>query len=221
MVIPTKSFTATFSKISYLWIKRCLDKGKVNHSQNSIVQASDLKETLKELRLKIEEVTIASVDAINMYSSIKLATIRKAVRYFAIKLTKETKKTINLFLDLIHFGIISSVISFDGEYYKYHGVEREKQGLAIGGYESAFLADLVASYLFEKFKLNFRLTIYHIIYIYDGLVVFKGKKKASEIKYWIEEFQKTVNTAAGNQHLQFTVEIWTNEANSPTPEKED
>ena len=30
-----------------------------------------------------------------------------------------------------------------------------------------------------------------------------------------------VNTAAGNRHLQFTVEIWTNEANSRTPEKED
>ena len=83
------------------------------------------------------------------------------------------------------------------------------------------MADLVASYLFEKFKLNFRLTIYHIIYIDDGLVVFKGKKKASEIKYWIEEFQQTVNMASGNQHLQFTSEIWTNEANSPTPEKED
>ena len=27
--------------------------------------------------------------------------------------------------------------------------------------------------------------------------------------------------ASGNQHLQFTAEIWTNEANSPTPEKED
>ena len=52
-------------------------------------------------------------------------------------------------------------------------------------------------------------------------MVFKGKKKASEIKDWLEEFQKKVNTAAGNRHLQFTAEIWTNEANSPTPEKED
>ena len=54
-----------------------------------------------------------------------LATIRKAVRYFARKLTKKTKKTINLFLDLIHFGMSSTLISFDSEYYKYHGGERE------------------------------------------------------------------------------------------------
>ena len=38
----------------------------------------------------------------------------------------------------------STLISFDGEYYEYHSGEKEEQGLEIGGYESAFLADLVA-----------------------------------------------------------------------------
>ena len=52
-------------------------------------------------------------------------------------------------------------------------------------------------------------------------MVFKDKKKASEIKDCLEDFQQTVNTTAGNQHLRFTAEIWTNKANSPTPEKED
>ena len=54
LVIPAANFTATFSKIGYLGIKRCLDKGKVNYSQNSIVQASDLKETIEEIGLKKE-----------------------------------------------------------------------------------------------------------------------------------------------------------------------
>ena len=53
-----------------------------------------------------------------------------------------------------------------------------------------FLADLVASYLFEKAKANFCPTIYHGIYRDDGLVLFKGKKKASEIKDWLEDFKK-------------------------------
>ena len=83
------------------------------------------------------------------------------------------------------------------------------------------MADLVTSYLFEKSKASFRLTIYHGIYRDDSLVVSKGKKKASEIKDWLEEFQQTMNTVAGNQHLQFTVEIWTNKASSPIPAKED
>ena len=115
----------------------------------------------------------------------------------------------------------STLISFNGEYYDYHGGEREEQGLAIVGYESAFLADLVASYLFKEAKANFRPTIYHGIYRDDGLVVFKGMKKASEINDWLEEFQQTVNTAVENQHLQFTAEIWTNKVNSPTHAKED
>ena len=165
--------------------------------------------------------TIASVDAINMYPSIKLATINKAVIFFARKLTSEVKKTINLCLDLIQFGMSSTLISFDGEYYEYHGGEREEQELAIGGYESTFLADLVASYLFEKASPIFRPTIYHGIYRDDGLVVFEGKKKTSEIKEWLESFQKTVNLATGNQHLKFTAEIWTYGANPPNPEKED
>ena len=50
------------------------------------------------------------------------------------------------------------------------------------------MTDLVASYLFEKSKLNFCPTIYHGIYLDEGLVVFKGKKKTSEIKDWQEEF---------------------------------
>ena len=95
MVIPATNFTATFSKIGYLGIKRCLDKVKVKCSQDSIVQASDLKEILEKLEVRREEATFASVDAINTYPSIKLAKIRKAVRYFARKLTKDTNKTIN------------------------------------------------------------------------------------------------------------------------------
>ena len=97
------------------------------------------------MRIKKDEVTIASVDAINKYRFIKLTTIRKAVRLFARKFTAATKKTINLCLELIHFEMSSTLISFDVDCYEYHGGERDEQGLAIGGYESAFLSDLVAS----------------------------------------------------------------------------
>ena len=148
LVIPATNCTATFSKIGCLGIKRCLDKWKVNYSRFSIVQASYLKEILEEKKLAREEVTIASVEAINMYPSIKLAKIKKAVRFFARRITTETKKTINLFLELIRFGMSSTLICFDGEYYEYHGGEKEEQGLAVGGYESALLSDLVVSYLF-------------------------------------------------------------------------
>ena len=52
-------------------------------------------------------------------------------------------------------------------------------------------------------------------------MVFTGNKIAREVKYWLEEFQQTVNKLAVNQHLQFTIEIWTTEESSPTPTKEE
>ena len=70
MVIPTTNFTAAFSKIGHLGIPGMWDRGKVNYSHVSIVQASDLKERLEELKIKRDEVKIVSVDAINMYPSI-------------------------------------------------------------------------------------------------------------------------------------------------------
>ena len=106
----------------------------MNYSRYSIIQAFGLKERLEELEVKREEVTMASLNAINMYPSTKIATIRKAVRYFARKLAKDTKKTINLCLELIHLVMSSTLIYFDGKYYDYHGDEKEEQGLAIGGY---------------------------------------------------------------------------------------
>ena len=110
---------------------------------------------MEEKKLVREEVTIVSVDGINMYPSIKLTTIKKAVRFFARTLTTATKKTINICLEIIRFGMSSTLICFDGEYYEYHRGEKAEQGLAIGGYESTFLADLVAYYLFEKAKAHF------------------------------------------------------------------
>ena len=107
------NFTATFSEIGYLGMKRMLDKAKVNHSRVSIVQAYNLRKIIEELKVKRDEVTIASVDTINMYPSIKISTIKNAVRFFVIKLNAATKKTINLCLELIRFGIRSTLITFD------------------------------------------------------------------------------------------------------------
>ena len=47
------------------------------------------------------------------------------------------------------------------------------------------------------------------------MLVFKGKKSVQEIKYWIAEFQKTVDKALNNQYLYFTAEILTIDKNLP------
>ena len=64
------------------------------------------------------------------------------------------------------------MISFDGEYYKYHSGEKEEQGLAIGRDELDFLSGLVVSYLFFKGKTLLNPKTYPGIYPDDSLVVF-------------------------------------------------
>ena len=46
-----------------------------------------------------------------------------------------------------------------------------------------FLADLVASYLFKKCNNQFKEFPWKEIYRDDGLLLFKGKKSLSKIKY--------------------------------------
>ena len=117
------------------------------------------------------------IDDINVYPYIKLTTIKKVVRFFSKGLAPATKNTINIFLDIIRFRMISTLISFCGDYYKYRGGGDKEQGLVIGGYKSTFLADLFASYLLVKSNNNFHRMIYPGIYWYDGLVLLKVNNK--------------------------------------------
>ena len=107
------------------------------------------------------------------------------MRLFARKLTAATKENIYLCLELILYEMSSTLISFDREYYNYHGGENNEQGLAIGGYELVLNSKPVASYLFEKATTLLNRTTYHGIYQYDGLVAFKGKKSVQGINNWL------------------------------------
>ena len=78
-----------------------------------------------------------------------------------------------------------------------------------------------ASYPFKKSKDHFRRTIYHDIYCDDGILIFKVKKKVQNIIDWLGEFHGIMDKALGNQNLQFTAEMWTNNENLPPSEKEE
>ena len=93
-----------------------------------------------------------------------------------IKLTAVTKNTIKLLLEFIRSGMISTLISFGGEYYEYNSDENIKKGSEKGGHELVFLVRLVASYLFEKSKTILNRKTYHGIYCNNSQVMFKEKK---------------------------------------------
>ena len=64
----------------------------------------------------------------------------------------------------------STLLTFVDKYYEYDGDrDPEEKGLTIGGYESAWLADLVGAYILDNTKSHFRETKYYGLYRDDGI----------------------------------------------------
>eukprot|EP00957_Ditylum_brightwellii_P046849 3555911-Ditylum_brightwellii.AAC.1 len=113
------------------------------------------------------------LDIKNMYPLVQLQLIWKALRYYAFNLPKEDKRIIYTCLEMIKFGMQSTLIQYHGQYYVNKGVTKGKAMaaedivLAIGAYESAFCADIVASYVFEITETCFLQAKHRRIYQYD------------------------------------------------------
>lgn len=209
LICPATNFTSGFPKAGYRGIKKILDENEVNYTKSTIIQASQLKTSLEKLQLKESEVTIVSFDAVEMYPSIKYKLVRKAVQYFAKDLDADARERINVCLEMIKFGMGNTLLMFMDKYYEYAGDEEtDERGLMIGGYESAWLADLVAGYVLECTSDHFKKTKLKGIYRDDGLVVFDGDLKKGDVGAWLNEFQGSVNELAGSDFLRFTAEVW-------------
>ena len=132
------------------------------------------------------------------------------MRHFSKDLPDEMKKKIETCLEMIGFGMKNTLVSFTDKYYEYGGdiMDGEKRGLTIGGYESAWLADLVAAYLLKQTEKLFEDFIYHGIYRDDGFLILKGIKTKREMNEWLLKFQEEINNLAESNCLQFTAEVW-------------
>jgi len=79
------------------------------------------------------------------------------------------------------------------KYYEYNGDrDPEERGLTIGGYESAWLADLVGAYILDNTS-HFRKTKCCGLYRDDGIAVFNNKLSYDDILKWRTKFQNSVN----------------------------
>ena len=78
---------------------------------------------------------------------------------------------------MVKFGIANTLVQSQGQYWQYGGdLDVDEKGLTIGGYESAFFADLVAAWLLENTVELMLETEFNGIYRDDGLLVFDKKK---------------------------------------------
>jgi hypothetical protein len=80
--------------------------------------------------------------------------------------------------------------------------------LTIGGYESAWLADLVGAYLLDNTQHLFQETLFHGFYRDDGFAVFNNTYSYSRLAEWRNDFQEAVNTLAEEDYLQYSLSIW-------------
>ena len=116
--------------------------------------------------------------------------VKEAIEFYSKNLDIEQKGKITDCLKMIQFGMGNTLLTFVYQYYKCGGsLEVDKRGLTIGGYESAWLADLVASFILDNLENLFEPTSkYHGIYRDDGIVFFKGQWSNADITRWISVF---------------------------------
>lgn len=115
----------------------------------------------------------------------------------------------------------ATLLTFVDKYYEYGGGHNiNKRGLTIGDYESAWLADLVASFILKKTKRHFKDALFSRIYQDDGITIDKGKWSKQDIDCWLSRFQSQVDAIAGSSFLQFTVVVWDEDKEDGSPCKQ-
>jgi hypothetical protein len=114
-------------------------------------------------------------------------------------------------LEILKFSMVNTIVSFREKCYEYR-VDPDPNccGLTIGGFKSAFIADVdKAMYIFEKLH---HLLEQHIRligpYRDDMIIMFRGNKSNEWLKNWLTIFQKEVDRLLGTTDIQFTTEIW-------------
>jgi hypothetical protein len=130
-----------------------------------------------------------------MYPSNKFKHIQNVVEYFSSGLSERDMDTVNECLELIRFGMENTLLTSQDQYYIYDGDQSlDEKGLTIGGYESGWLADLVAAYiLVEVDEELFSDATFFGMFRDEGLVVFNSKKTKTQLHTWLNDFQLAVD----------------------------
>ena len=112
-------------------------------------------------------------------------------------------------LEMLKFSMGNTLVMFREKCYEY-GVDDDpmNRSLTIGGYNSAWNADLIASYLLDLSQDHFTETKLFGLYRDDGNIVFDGTWSTEEIQSWLHSFQTKVNQITNSDDIQFTMDIW-------------
>jgi hypothetical protein len=152
---------------------------------------------------------------------VRFKLVKKAVEFYSQSLPKDVRDTISHCLNMIHFGMKSTLFAFQGQYFEYDGdgvrMPTTVASPSAGGYESAWLADLVAIYILDNTRELFKETLLDGFYRDDGFAMFKSTCSYAYLCDWRNQFQEAVNLLAEGDYLQYTLSIWLDPNKRSTP----
>lgn len=174
-VLSLDNFASGLPKVGYKAIKKVFDRNNINYERYGIKNSLDVKEKLEKLDINLKKHTVSKLDIIDMYPSVKIGMIRKAVEFYSQGLPLEEKKIVRKAMELVEWGMRSSLLTFDRKYFEYGRVEDlDDKGISIGAYEWAFFADLVANFAYSKTSNVFEAETWFMeTYRDDGLQLWK------------------------------------------------
>jgi hypothetical protein len=169
-----------------------------------------LKRKLKEIDISQGEVMIVSLNIKDMYPQCHFKAVQDAIQYYMRQLLDLSQSKIQQCLDILKFSMENTIVTFCDKYYGYGvDLDPDRQGLTIGGFESAFLANLEATYIFHKLDILMTRNVKFLrTYCIDKINIFQGNQSDDWLHNWLNFFQKEVDQLLSTIDIQFTMEIW-------------
>ena len=168
----------------------------------------DLERIGRKEAIRMDKDLTIKLDIEAVYPSITYKLVAEAVRHYAKRFLEDDKMRAKAGLKMLMFTMSNCLIDFEEEYVQY-GKEKNplKRVLSIGGFDSAWLADLVACYILEKTEpVRKNQFAYFKIYRNDGCAVARNTT-VRKLQKWFNNFQQEIDWITGGI-INFTMEIW-------------
>jgi hypothetical protein len=223
LIVSAHNFTQCLSKLASKSIESTFRRAAINFERYTLKNSLALKRNFEVKDFHRDDVTIVSLDIKDMYPQCRFGAVQAAVKHYYRQLEPLAREKIRRCLDILKFSMGNTIVSFRDRYYEY-GVDNDpnRRGLTIGGFESAFLADLECSFIFEKLQ---HLFVHHTYFVGtyrdDEIIVFRGQRSNEWLHSWLQTFQHEVDRLLGTLDIQFTMEIWRpGNVSQPLPDSE-
>ena len=202
LITPCGNFISSFNKLGSTSIKRIFDENLVTLPW-LFRDSFEAKEAFDSVSVQPNS-SLVLLDVVSMYPSIDFQLVKLAVNYYASDFSSEHKTILKTSLEVLEFGMSNIFCKFKDQFYRYVG-SGGSCALSQGGYESAFLADLVINYVFIRSSHILTDKFYFKRCFKDDAFLVCHDLKVSEIKEKIDNFQSHVQNYAPN--LKFKMDL--------------